>query len=105
MTANINHTNIFLATFLQRENVMSTVKSEVESKDPQNLVKRLHPEAFSYDDGEKVFILDQTIVTEKCPTCGQDWTHKIDSINGKVLGSGGDSSQAWKSAAQNLGLV
>lgn len=71
---------------------------------PKELVQQKYPDAFVDDDGEWVYIRAPKTITEKCPTCGQDWTHKVtDYMN--ILGSAGNESSAWKSAARNLGLI
>lgn len=80
---------------------MSTATSKPT---PRELVQQKFPDAFVRDDGEWVYIKNLETITEKCPTCGQDWTHKVTYCRNN-LGSAGNESSAWESAARNLGLI
>jgi hypothetical protein len=70
----------------------------------QELVQQKYPTAFAEDDMERVRIRIKETVTEICPNCHQQWTHEVTNL-AVTLGSGGDESLAWKSAAQKLGLI
>ncbi len=70
----------------------------------EELVKQKYPDTFVKDNGQRVYIMVLKTITEECPTCKQDWTHKVvDHLN--ILGSGGSESYAWESAAKSLGLI
>ena len=70
----------------------------------EELVKQKYPDAFVDDDGDWVYVRVKKTVTGPCPHCGQQWSRK-EIEHGNVLGSGGDSTRAWKSAAESLGLI
>ena len=70
----------------------------------EELVKQKYPTAFVYDDVGWVYIKFTTSRTDPCPRCGQSWTREVTMVM-YSLGSGGSSSAAWESAAQNLGLI
>jgi hypothetical protein len=70
----------------------------------RELVLGKYPDAFADDDGDWIYIRTKETVTKRCPTCGQDWTHKVTNF-GNTLGSAGNESLAWESAAQRLGLI
>lgn len=70
----------------------------------QKLVLQKYPDAFVDDDGDWIYIRVTKTITEKCPTCRQDWVHKVtDYMN--ILGSAGNQQSAWEAAAKNLGLI
>ena len=72
----------------------------------KELVKQKLPDAFADDDGEWVYIRNKKEVTERCPHCGQSWTHKtIDLLGSMRLGSGNCEENAWKNTAKALGLM
>ncbi|MEK7623794.1 MAG: hypothetical protein AAB408_03960 [Patescibacteria group bacterium] len=74
-------------------------------KNPKELVRERDPDAFVEDDGERVYIKTKKIVDDPCPTCRQKWSHKVVDLKRGALGSGGSAAAAWKSAAENLGLL
>jgi hypothetical protein len=71
---------------------------------PEELVKQKYPAAFVDDDGSWIYIRVRKIVADKCPTCRQDRTDSVVDYS-NTLGSAGNESAAWKSAAQNVGLL
>ena len=73
----------------------------------EELVKQKFPDAFVEDDGQWVYIMNKKTVTEPCPHCGQDWTHKVIDFGllGGSLGSGNCAENAWKNTAESLGLT
>ncbi len=74
------------------------------TKTPKELVILKHPTAYSYDDGVAVYIRTLKTVTDKCPHCVQNWTHQVVDYR-RTLGSGVNATDAWRNAAQRLGLM
>jgi len=68
---------------------------------PKARVKQVYPDAFADDDGESVRIINRKTVTERCTSCGQDWTHKAVDWS-QILGKGGSENAAWERAARDL---
>ena len=75
-----------------------------EKKTAEELVKQKYPGAYVWDDGDWVYIHIPDPITQKCPTCGQKWTHRVEGLE-PCIGSAGNSGAAWEDAAESLGLV
>jgi hypothetical protein len=68
----------------------------------EQLVKNSHPTAFVDDDGEWVRIRVKMEATETCSKYKRDRTRMVTDV---AIGSAGNEQDAWKDAAQNLGLI
>lgn len=79
-------------------------KTPKEKLSPRELVLQRYPNAFVDDDGEWVRIENMKTVSENCPHCRQEWTHKVVDLLG-TLGAGNCAENAWKNAAKRLGLI
>ncbi len=71
---------------------------------PQELVQQKYPDSFVEDDGERVYIRTRKNITETCPYCQRNWTHKVVDYS-NTIGAGGSESRAWEDAAKSLGLI
>jgi hypothetical protein len=101
LTAKLPSVNLIARTNFTGGITMLTATSKPTS---QELVQQKYPDAFVDDDGQWIYIMVRKTITEECPTCGKNWTHKVvDHTN--ILGSAGNESSAWESAARNLGLI
>ena len=69
---------------------------------PRELVLQKYPTARVEDDGQSVDIIFTEKITDKCPHCGQDWTHYKFNPLKNPIGRAGNEHAAWDDAAKSL---